>query len=132
VRKLRWTYAADLQAAAFERSEFQVVVSNWTVTGTGRAYAVAGPGSRRIEDNAAEVHYSGTWTAPTGNFSGGTIHLSSTPSSVVTCTYAASAQHELYLGTRFSGGGANIAAIVDGAPAVPLALGLPGEDVLCR
>ncbi len=37
IRKLRWTYAAALQAGAFVRSEFQVVVSNWTVTGTGRA-----------------------------------------------------------------------------------------------
>src|SRR6202035_690835 len=50
VRKLRWTYSADLQAGAYVRSEFQVVVSDWTVTGTGRAYSIASPGSRRIED----------------------------------------------------------------------------------
>lgn len=43
VRKLRWTYAADLQAGTFVRSEFQVVVSNWTVTGSGQAYSIAGP-----------------------------------------------------------------------------------------
>src|SRR5260370_6264872 len=43
VRKLRWTYSADLQSGAFVRSEFQVVVSNWTVTGSGRAYSIAGP-----------------------------------------------------------------------------------------
>ena len=35
VRKLRWTYAADLQTGAFERSEFAAVISNWSVTGTG-------------------------------------------------------------------------------------------------
>jgi hypothetical protein len=39
VRKLRWTYSADLQAGAFVRSEFQVVVSNWTVTGSGQGYS---------------------------------------------------------------------------------------------
>ncbi len=31
VRKLRWTWAADMQTADFQRSEFSVVVSNWTV-----------------------------------------------------------------------------------------------------
>ncbi|PYT18479.1 MAG: hypothetical protein DMG59_04210, partial [Acidobacteria bacterium] len=76
IRKMRWTYAADLQAGAFERSEFQVVVSNWTVTGTNRTYSVAGPGSRRIEDHSAEIVYSGQWTDSRGNFSGGTIHYS--------------------------------------------------------
>ena len=62
IRKMRWTYAADLQAGAFARSEFQVVVSNWTVTGTNRTYSVAGPGSLRIEDDDAAMAYSGTWT----------------------------------------------------------------------
>ena len=52
IRKLRWTYSADLQAGAYVRSEFQVVVSNWTVTGSGRGYSIAGPGSQRIEDNS--------------------------------------------------------------------------------
>src|SRR5207237_5490771 len=51
VRKVRWTYAADLQPGQFSRSEFQVVVSNWTVTGLGRSYFVAGLGSRRINDD---------------------------------------------------------------------------------
>ena len=62
IRKMRWTYAADVQAATFGRSEFRVVVSNWTVTGTNRTYAVAGPGSRRIEDHDASMVYSGAWT----------------------------------------------------------------------
>src|SRR5271156_4297862 len=44
VRKVRWTYSADLQAGAFARTEFQVVLSNWSVTGTGQAYSIAGPG----------------------------------------------------------------------------------------
>jgi len=64
VRKMRWTYAADLQAGAFQRSEFQVQVSNWAITGTNRAYSVAGPESVRIEDT--EVAYTGTWTEESG------------------------------------------------------------------
>jgi hypothetical protein len=59
IRKLRWTYSADLQAGAYARSEYQVAVSNWTVSGTGRTYSIAGPGSQRIEDDASEVQYIG-------------------------------------------------------------------------
>ena len=50
IRKMRWTYAADLQAGSFVRSEFEVVVSNWTVTGTNGTYSVAGTGTQRVED----------------------------------------------------------------------------------
>ena len=48
IRKLRWTYSADLQAGTFARSEFEVMVSSWTVTGTNLEYSVAGPGSCAI------------------------------------------------------------------------------------
>ena len=52
IRKLRWTWAADPQTAGFQRSEFSVAVSQWTVTGTNLIYSVAGPGTRRIEDDS--------------------------------------------------------------------------------
>ena len=90
IRKLRWTYSAALQAGAFVRSEFQVVVSNWTVTGTGRAYSVAGPGSQRIEDDSWQVQYTGPWNVTTGNYSGASIHYSSgssTSQTSLSCTY---------------------------------------------
>ena len=74
VRKLRWTWAADLQPANFQRTEFSVVISNWNVTGTNLAYSVAGPGSRRIEDDSIAVSYQGAWSTDHGNFSGGSIH----------------------------------------------------------
>ena len=38
VRKLRWTYAADIQPASFARTEFAVTISNWTVTGSNLQY----------------------------------------------------------------------------------------------
>ena len=132
VRKLRWTYAAELQADAYVRSEFAVHVTNWTVTGTGRTYAVAGPGSRRIEDSDRSLVYSGNWSRGKGNFSNGTISYTTTPGDSVTCTYNATQPHSLYLGMRaaFSGGSAEVK--VDGQVVRTENLLLPGEDFLVR
>ena len=134
IRKMRWTYAADLQAGAFVRSEFQVVVSNWTVTGSGQDYSVAGPGSRRIEDDSNQLQYTGTWGSGGGNFSGGTIHYTSGPGSSVSCTYTSSQDHSLYLGTRLVNTGTlatQISVVVDAGSPVTVNLNL-GEDVLIR
>ncbi len=140
IRKMRWTYAANLQGATFSRSEFQVVVSGWTVTGTGRVYSVAGPGSRRIEDSAPEVIYtpaSGAWQQAGGNFSGSTIHSVTLPSPPapppsLSCTYASAQTHNLYLGTRITFNSGSIAVSIDGQAPVTVNLLFPGEDVLVR
>ena len=132
IRKVRWTYAADLQAAAFQRSEFRVVVSNWTVTGTNRTYAVAGPGSRRIEDHDASIVYSGAWTEVRGNYSGGTIRWTGTPGDSLSCTYHATQPHALYAGLRYTGTGGVVSLTVDGVAAGTVNLGIPGEDALFR
>ncbi len=132
VRKVRWTYSADLQAGAFARSEFQVVVSNWTVTGSGRAYSIAGPGSRRFEDDSSDIVYTGAWSNSTGNFSGGTIHVTSTNLSSIRCSYTSAQPHSLYLGTRLAANGALISISVDGQSATTINLNVPGEDVLVR
>jgi len=136
IRKMRWTYAADLQAGAFERSEFEVVVSSWTVTGTNRGYSVAGPGSRRLEDHSVEVQFSGSWVETRGNFSGGTIHATTNTGDSVACTYNAVVSHTLYLGTRYLGltgvVGASISITVDGVSLGTLSLEIDGEDVLVR
>jgi hypothetical protein len=141
VRKMRWTYSADLQAGSFARTEFKVVASNWTVGGSNLTYEVAGPGSRRIEDVDATVNYSGVWNAlvgtsvpqiSTGNFSGGTIHLSMTKNDSFTCTYRGSQTHSLYLGTRKATSGAQISVVVDNGTPMNLSLALAGEDVLVR
>jgi hypothetical protein len=132
IRKLRWTYSADLQAGAFVRSEFQVVVSNWTVTGTGQAYSIAGPGSQRIEDDSNQVQYTGTWASDGGNFSGGMIHTTSVTESSVSCAYTSSQDHSLYLGTRLLATGTLISIVVDAGGALSVNLNLPGEDVLIR
>jgi hypothetical protein len=132
VRKMRWTYAAELEAGAYQRSEFQVTVSNWTVSGTNRAYMVAGPGNRRIEDDSAEITYGGSWAVARGNFSGGSIHHTTTTGAGLSCGYRASGAHRLHLGTRKTFSGGQISISVDGAPGVVEDLHIPGEDVLVR
>ena len=132
VRKLRWTYSADLQAEQFTRTEFQVVVSDWTVSGSGRAYAVAGAGSRRIEDSSTELRYTGVWAKGDGNFSGGTIHSTCASRSSVSCTYTSAQQHSLYLGTRLADSGAAISISMDGQAPITANLNVVGEDALIR
>lgn len=141
VRKVRWTWAADMQPGSYEQSEFQVVVSNWTVTGANRQYSVAGPGSRRIEDTDTSVNYSGAgWALTTGNFSGSKIHGTTELNDSCTVTYSETAQHELYLGMQLLGTadasgpvyGAMVNISIDGAAPTQLNTFLSGEQVLVR
>jgi len=132
VRKLRWTWAPEMQSASFARSEFSVVVSNWAVSGAGLAYQLAGPGSRRIEDNSSTLTYSGTWVSEIGNYSGGSIQSTTAPGSAVECTYVSQFTHTLYLGTRALTNGGQVTVQVDGGTPVTINLALDGEDVLMR
>src|SRR6202035_3944564 len=91
-----------------------------------------GPGSRRIEDNAADMRYQGTWTESLGNFPGGSIRWTATPGSQVQCSYSMPGDHLLFLGTRRADGGSQITVQVDANPPVPVDLNLPAEDVLVR
>lgn len=132
IRKMRWTYAADLQAGEFARSEFQVTVSNWTVTGSNRGYVVAGPGSFRVENWDDRVVYSSGWGESRGNYSGGSIHNTLTLGASLTCTYDAGDPHELLIGLRYLGGGATASIVVDGSAVASVDCALAGEDVLIR
>jgi hypothetical protein len=131
VRKLRWTWSADLQSGNFARSEFAVVATNWQVTGTNLQYRVAGPGSRRIEDIAAEASYTGTWVEERGNYSGGSIHHTTTHGNHLRCAYSAAA-HTLYLGTRYCDNGGQVTVQVDSNPVLIVNLKRSLEDVLLR
>jgi len=132
VRKLRWTWAADMQEGSFIQTEFAVKISNWSVTGANRSYFVAGPGSRRIEDTDALVTYSGSWTSEDGNYSGSRIHVTRQPGDVCRITYTETAAHSLYLGTRLLAFGASVSVAVDGQSVTPPILAISGEDVLIR
>lgn len=140
VRKMRWTWSADMQAGSFQRSEFSVVLSQWTVSGTGLTYEVAGPGSRRIENDSPALTWRGSWKVEKGNYSGGAIHHSTTSGDSVSCTYTAPVSHTLYLGTRYVGPSQpaqaalnyQVTAQVDGGSPLSINLKRPTEDVLIR
>ncbi len=132
VRKMRWTWSADLTPGDFARIEFDVVVSNWTVTGTNGNYEVAGAGSWRVEDDDGSIQYGGSWTTAQGNYSGGSIAASTTPGSSVAYCYTAPQNHILNLGTRRFSSSAPLSVQIDQGPVQLLNTALAGEDVLLR
>ena len=131
VRKIRWTYSAAMQPGTYTRGDFDVVISNWTVTGTNRAYSVADRKSRRFEDDG-DVGYSGTWVAESGNFSGGTIRKTNQVNASVIATYTSQLSHRLFLGTRYLAEAGIISVAVDSDPAQTFDLYIPAEDYLAR
>jgi hypothetical protein len=132
VRRVRWTWAAAAQFGDYERSEFEVAISEWSVSGTGVGYSVAGPGSRRLEDDGPFVTYSGEWSEERGNYSGGSIRRTSGAGASVTCEYEAAAGHSLYLGTRYTGNAAPVTVQVDGGAPMTVNLRRASEDLLIR
>jgi hypothetical protein len=133
VRKLRWTWAADIQAASFVGGEFSAVITNWTVTGTNLQYQVAGPGSYRIEDDATQLQYQGSsWTQAVGNYSGGSITSTTNFGDQVSCSYLAQTAHTLYLGTMLLESGGQVTVQIDGGAPTVINLQLSDDDVLVR
>jgi len=132
VRKLRWTYAADFQRGAYARSEFSVVISNWTVTGTGREYRVAAPASRRIEDDSPAIRYTGTWNRWQGNYSGNSLRATNEAGAKLECDYWGAGTHQLYLGVLKADGAGQIEVTVDGGATQAYDLRIPGEETGAR
>jgi len=132
VRKMRWTYAADLQPGEYQRTEFTVEVSNWSVTGTNIGHRIAGSESLRLEESSSNASYTGGWLTGTGNFSGGTIRYCSNPGASVNFAYMATSPHSLYLGSRYAYNGATISVSINGQPSVTYSTAIAGEDRLCR
>ena len=133
VRKLRWTWAADLQPGSFTRTEFQVLVSDWQVTGQNTLWEVAGPGSRRIEDDDPTVSFNGNWSLQgPGNYSSGSIQLTQEYGDTATFSYSEGSEHSLFLGSRLLTNGAAISVSIDAQTTQSFNLALPAEDVLVR
>lgn len=132
VRKMRWTYAADLQPGAYDRSEFSVTISDWSVTGTGRGYAIPSSNSQRVEDSESLWEYHGAWQSAIGNFSGGSIHYASSEGASAIISYNVAESHELALGTRFADSASSVQVMLDGEMVCAESLVIPGEDQLAR
>ena len=131
VRKMRWTYAAALQQGPYARSEFDVVVSNWSVAGTNRAYKVADPKGRVFEDNHSAA-YTGSWSESQGNFSGGTIRRTGQVGDSVSVSYSSQFSHRLFLGARRTAAAGIVAVTVDSQPAQVFDLYIADEDFLLK
>ena len=131
VRKMRWTYAAALQAGNYLRSEFEVEVTDWTVTGVNRDYRIAAPRSRRFE-NAADISFTGVWTESSGNFSNGSIHKTNQGGAEAALTYSSQVSHRLFLGSRRTFEAGIISVSVDSQTAQVFDLFIADEDVLSR
>jgi len=132
VRKMRWTYSAAIQSQDYQRSDFEVVVSDWTVTGPNRVYSIAGPSSKRIEDDHPSIEYAGAWSLDRGNYSGGTIHTTTEPDASLSAHYSHRESHQLYLGVRRTYESGTVAVSVDGGAEQTIQLLAPGEDFLAR
>ena len=133
VRKMRWTWAADLQPGSFTRTEFQVLVSDWQLTGQNTLWEVAGPGSRRIEDDDPTVSFNGNWSLQgPGNYSGGSIQLTQEAGDTATFSYSEGSEHSLFLGSRLLPNGPTISVSIDAQTTQSFNLALPSEDVLVR
>ncbi len=132
VRKMRWTYAAPVSTAAFERQEFLVEVENWQVTGPGRLYSFAGAGSRRLEDDNPSLEYVGQWIFSKGNYSGGSIHWTTEDDAEVICRYAHPLPHELLLGARALSIGGEVSITINGGLPITQNFFVAGEDALVR
>ena len=132
VRKVRWTWSADLQNNEFSQTEFQITISDWSVIGTNQTYSFAGPGSRRVEDTDSAVTFTGSWQLQTGNYSGSKIHVTSNPGDSCTVTYTEANPHQIYLGLRRTTTAPRIQITVDASTSQQTTLTLPGEDVLIR
>lgn len=124
IQKLWLTFAPALaNGGPYTATEWQVVVSNWTVSdpaGT-RDLKVAGPNSVRVEQDDAWVRYSGSWEqapAAQGVFSQGRAMRTSQAGATVTVTTHCGQTHDLYVGTRLDFDCGKVDVWLDGVAAV--------------
>ena len=139
IQKLWLTFAPALaNGCAYTATEWQVAVSNWTVTdGAGtRALQVAGPNSVRIEEDSGWVQYSGPWEtagAEKGVFRGGRAMRAAQPGATATVTTHCGPTHDIYVGTRLDYNCGKVDFLLDGiAGSAPLDCYRPANEAQSR
>jgi hypothetical protein len=133
VDKVWWTIAPALpNSQAYQPTEWQMVVTNWTVTSNPagkRALKVAGPGSVRIEEDSTWVSTSGYWEPAPGNdpvngafafWSQGRAIRAAAAGASVTIETHCQHTHDIYVGTRLDAICGIVTATVDGGAPVTL------------
>ena len=133
VDKVWWTIAPALpNSHAYQPTEFQMVVTNWTVTSNPagkRALKVAGPGSVRIEEDSTWVSTSGYWEPAPGNdpvngafafWSQGRAIRAAAAGAAVTIETHCQSTHDIYVGTRLDTNCGIVSVRLDGGTPVTL------------
>jgi hypothetical protein len=131
--KVWWTIAPALpNHQAYQPTEWQMVVTNWTVTSNPagkRALKVAGPGSVRIEEDSTWVSTSGYWEPAPGNdpvngafafWSQGRAIRAAAAGARVTVETHCRHTHDIYIGTRLDATCGIVTTTLDGGPPVTL------------
>jgi len=139
IQKLWLTFAPALaNGGAYVATEWQAVVSNWTISdpaGT-RALQVAGPNSVRIEEDSGWVEYSGAWEAAPeakGVFSKGRALRACGAGAVAIVQTHCGQAHDLYVGTRLDFDCGMVDLLLDGVAATaPLDCYCPAEQARSR
>jgi len=107
IRKMQWTFAPPLpDSQPFAFQEWSAQFSNWTLAGTGTTLLKRADPGLRFEDDAAEVHRSGSWSRVAGQYSGGGYSASGAGGDYLELTYHSPYTHDLYAGVfkdNFSG-----------------------------
>ena len=133
VDKVWWTIAPALpNSQAYQPTEFQMVVTNWTVASNPagkRALKVAGPGSVRIEEDSTWVGTSGYWEPAPGNdpangafafWSQGRANRAAAAGAKLSIETHCQATHDIYVGTRLDTTCGIVSATLDGGSPVTL------------
>ena len=132
VDKVWWTIAPALPAGgAYQPTEWQVQVTNWTVTDAGgkRPLKVAGPVSVRIEEDSGWVARAGFWEDAPGNdpvngsfafwSQGRAIRAAASGASLTIDTHC-QGTHDILVGTRLDVNCGIVTATLDGGAPVTL------------
>lgn len=114
IRQLWLTFAPRLSGgAAYADTNWDVEVSNWTVTDAHgrRALKVAGPNSVVVNSRSSWASFTEKWKSEPGFFHEGFAQACSVKDEKVTVRYHCQSNHDLYLGAAFYADNFGVAGI---------------------
>lgn len=122
LRQCWLTFAPALVAGPFPPTDWQVVFSNWQLSGPNakQALTVAGSGSVRIEEDSPACAYTGSWVVESGFFSSYLAKVANKSGASVTVSYHCQQTHDLYIGTSLYIDRGSVSVSLDGTPVTPI------------
>jgi hypothetical protein len=137
IRQAWITFAPQLaNGAAYTDTEWTATFSNWAVDDPGnrRPLKIAGPASLRVGNADRTCEYFGTWNVQSANnYWRGFSRVTHQAGDSVTVSYAATQDHDLYLGTSLYVDRRIVSVTLDGDTATTLDCYLnTGSEVVTR